>query len=116
MLADVRGPDVRDQHPPRHRGAAGTLRNDVLRERFRQQLEFWRKSLVVLLQEARDKGELRKDIDIDTFVVLAIAAYDGLRGWGLIDPQIFRPREVFDLLMNLVSSKNIPGDPGHTLN
>lgn len=93
-----------------------TLRNDVLRERFRQQLEFWRKSLVVLLQEARDKGELRKDIDIDTFVVLAIAAYDGLRGWGLIDPQIFRPREVFDLLMNLVSSKNIPGDPGHTLN
>jgi AcrR family transcriptional regulator len=93
-----------------------TLRNDVLRERFRQQLEFWRKSLVVLLQEARDKGELRKDIDIDTFVVLAIAAYDGLRSWGLIDPQIFRPREVFDLLMNLVSSKNIPGDPGHTLN
>lgn len=93
-----------------------TLRNDVLRERFRQQLEFWRKSLVVLLQEARDKGELRKDIDIDTFVVLAIAAYDGLRGWGLIDPKIFRPREVFDLLMNLVSSKSIPGDPGHTLN
>jgi AcrR family transcriptional regulator len=93
-----------------------TLRNDVLRERFRQQLEFWRKSLVVLLQEARDKGELRRDIDIDTFVVLAIAAYDGLRGWGLIDPEIFRPREVFDLLMNLVSSRNIPGDPGHTLN
>ncbi len=93
-----------------------TLRNDVLRERFRQQLEFWRKSLVVLLQEARDKGELRRDIDIDTFVVLAIAAYDGLRGWGLIDPAIFRPREVFDLLMDLVSAKNIPGDPGHTLN
>ena len=93
-----------------------TLRNDVLRERFRQQLEFWRKSLVVLLEEARDKGELRRDIDIDTFVVLAIAAYDGLRGWGLIDPQIFRPREVFDLLMDLVSSKNIPGDPGHALN
>lgn len=93
-----------------------TLRNDVLRERFRQQLEFWRKSLVVLLEEAREKGELRRDIDIDTFVVLAIAAYDGLRGWGLIDPQIFRPREVFDLLMDLVSAKKIPGDPGHTLN
>lgn len=93
-----------------------TLRNEVLRERSRQQLEFWRKSLVVLLQEARDKGELRKDIDIDTFVVLAIAAYDGLRGWGLIDPAIFRPREVFDLLLNLVSSKSIPGDPGHALN
>jgi AcrR family transcriptional regulator len=93
-----------------------TLRNDVLRERSRQQLEFWRKALVVLLQEARDKGELRKDIDIDTFVVLAISSYEGLRGWGLINPEIFRPREVFDLLLNLVSSKNIPGDPGHTLN
>ncbi|MEO8458340.1 MAG: helix-turn-helix domain-containing protein [Chloroflexota bacterium] len=93
-----------------------TIRNDVLRERSRQQLEFWRQSLVVLLREARDKGELRKDIDIDTFVVLAIAAYEGLRNWGLIDQSVFRPREVFDLLMNLVSSKSIPGETGHTLN
>ena len=85
-----------------------TLRNDVLRERARQQLEFWRQSLVVLLKEARENGELRKDIDIDTFVVLAISAYEGLRGWGLIDPAIFRPREVFDLLLNLVSSKSLP--------
>ena len=30
------------------------------------------------------------------------------RGWGLIDPAIFRPREVFDLLLNLVSSKSLP--------
>jgi AcrR family transcriptional regulator len=85
-----------------------TLRNDVLRERARGQLEFWRKSLVTLLHEARENGELRKDIDIETFVVLAISAYEGLRGWGLIDPAIFRPREVFDLLMNLVSSKSLP--------
>jgi AcrR family transcriptional regulator len=85
-----------------------TLRNDVLRERARSQLEFWRKSLVTLLHEARENGELRKDIDIETFVVLAISAYEGLRGWGLIDPAIFRPREVFDLLLNLVSSKSLP--------
>jgi TetR/AcrR family transcriptional regulator, transcriptional repressor of aconitase len=85
-----------------------TLRNDVLRERARSQLEFWRKSLVTLLREARENGELRKDIDVETFVVLAISAYEGLRGWGLIDPAIFRPREVFDLLMNLVSSKSLP--------
>jgi TetR/AcrR family transcriptional regulator, transcriptional repressor of aconitase len=85
-----------------------TLRNDVLRERARSQLEFWRKSLVTLLHEARENGELRKDIDIETFVVLAISAYEGLRGWGLIDPAIFRPREVFDLLLNLASSKSLP--------
>ena len=85
-----------------------TLRNDVLRERARSQLEFWRKSLVTLLHEARENGELRKDIDIETFVVLAISAYEGLRGWGLIDRAIFRPRDVFDLLMNLVSSKSLP--------
>jgi TetR/AcrR family transcriptional regulator, transcriptional repressor of aconitase len=93
-----------------------TIRNDVLRERYRQQLEFWRRALVVLLREARDKGELRKDIDIDTFVILAISAYDGLRSWGLVDPNIFKPREVFDLLLNLVSSKKIPGETGSTLN
>ncbi len=85
-----------------------TLRNDVLRERARSQLEFWRKSLVTLLREARENGELRKDIDIETFVVLAISAYEGLRGWGLIDRAIFRPRDVFDLLLNLVSSKSLP--------
>jgi hypothetical protein len=44
-------------------------------------------------------------MDIDTFVVLAICAYEGLRSWGLIDPAIFRPREVFDLLLKLVSSR-----------
>jgi len=85
-----------------------TLRNDVLRERTRSQLEFWRKSLVTLLHEARENGELRKDIDIETFVVLAISAYEGLRGWGLIDRAIFRPRDVFDLLLNLASSKSLP--------
>jgi AcrR family transcriptional regulator len=85
-----------------------TLRNDVLRERARSQLEFWRKSLVTLLHEARENGELRKDIDIETFVVLAISAYEGLRGWGLIDRAIFRPRDVFDLLLNLASSKSLP--------
>ncbi len=95
-----------------------TLRNDVLRERARQQLEFWRQSLVNLLKEARENGELRKDIDIDTFVVLAISAYEGLRGWGLIDPAIFRPREVFDLLLNLVSAKSLPptGESPYGLN
>ena len=95
-----------------------TLRNDVLRERARQQLEFWRQSLVNLLKEARANGELRKDIDIDTFVVLAISAYEGLRGWGLIDPAIFRPREVFDLLLNLVSAKSLPptGESPYGLN
>lgn len=82
-----------------------TIRNDALRERSRQQLDFWRQSLVHLLKEAREKGELRADIDIDTFVVLAICAYEGLRSWGLVDPQIWKPREVFDLLLKLVSTR-----------
>jgi len=93
-----------------------TIRNDALRERSRQQLEFWRQSLVTLLAEARENGELRRDIDIDTFVVLAICAYEGLRSWGLVDPSIFRPREVFDLLLNLVSSRTPLPEPTENLN
>ncbi len=92
------------------------IRNDALRERSRQQLEFWRQSLVPLLQEARENGELRGDIDIETFVVLAICAYEGIRSWGLVDPKVWKPREVFDLLLKLVSARALTGNISENLN
>jgi AcrR family transcriptional regulator len=92
------------------------IRNDALRERSRQQLEFWRQSLVPLLREARENGELRADIDIETFVVLAICAYEGIRSWGLVDPKVWKPREIFDLLLKLVSARAIQQNIGGNLN
>lgn len=87
------------------------IRNKVLRDRNRKQLEFWRSTLTELIGQARDRGELRRDIDIDTFVILAMSAYEGLRAWGLIDPEFLKPREVFDLLLNLASDRGLQANP-----
>lgn len=87
------------------------IRNQALRQRNRKQLEFWRTTLTTLITDARDNGELRKDIDINTFVILAMSAYEGLRSWGLIDPEFLKPREVFDLLLDLVSTRGMQSTP-----
>ena len=78
-----------------------TLRNPVLLKSVRRQLEFWRTALTALMEDARSKGQLKKDIDIETLVILAMCSYEGMRQWSLIDPVMFRPREVFDLLLSM---------------
>jgi len=77
------------------------LRNDDLREAFRQQLTFWRTAMTDILRQAQEAGQVREDMDAEAFIVLGICAYEGLRQWKLLDPGMFRPREVYDLMMSL---------------
>ncbi len=77
------------------------LRNDALREAFRQQLSFWRRAMTEILWQAQAAGQVRGDIDAESFIVLAICAYEGLRQWKLLDPGMFRPKEVYELMMSL---------------
>lgn len=79
------------------------LRNDQLREAFRQQLVFWRTTMTELLREAQRVGQLRPEVDPAALIVLAICAYEGLRQWKLLDPEMFRPTEVYRLIMALAA-------------
>ncbi len=87
------------------------LRNEALREAFRQQLSFWRTAMAEMLRQAQEAGLVRADMDAEAFVVLGICAYEGLRQWKLLDPGMFRPKEVYDLMMSLASRPGAgPGD------
>jgi AcrR family transcriptional regulator len=77
------------------------LRNLALKESMAQQLGFMRKELVKLVTEARAAGILKPEVDPETFIVLAMCAYEGLRQWALVDPALFKPAEVFGLIMSL---------------
>lgn len=79
------------------------LRNANLREAFRQQLTFWRTAMAEILRQAQRAGQVRGDVDAESFIVLAICAYEGLRQWKLLDPGMFRPNEVYGLMMALAS-------------
>lgn len=79
------------------------LRNEDLREAFRQQLVFWRTAMTDLLREAQRAGQLRPEVEPEALIVLAICAYEGLRQWKLLDPGMFRPTDVYRLLMALAA-------------
>ncbi len=80
-----------------------SLRNEALRQSLGKQLVFWRTSMTNLLKEAQRTGQIRADVDAEAVIVLAICAYEGLRQWKLFDPGMFRPKEVYDLIMSLVA-------------
>lgn len=79
------------------------LRNDGLREAFRQQLVFWRTAMTDVLREAQRAGQLRPEVDPEALIVLGMCAYEGLRQWKLLDPEMFRPAEVYRLIMMLAT-------------
>lgn len=79
------------------------LRNDGLREAFRQQLVFWRTAMTDVLRETQRAGQLRPEVDPEALIVLGMCAYEGLRQWKLIDPEMFRPAEVYRLIMMLAA-------------
>jgi AcrR family transcriptional regulator len=77
------------------------LRNSALKDSMAEQLAYMRRELVPLVADARERGHIRKDVDPETLIVLAMCAYEGLRQWALIDPALFRPADLFGLLMTL---------------
>lgn len=80
------------------------LRNHALRDSMAEQLGFMRKQLIELVSDARVRGHLRQEVDPETFIILAMCAYEGLRQWALVDPELFKPAEVFGMIMSLALS------------
>lgn len=84
------------------------LRNLALKHSMAEQLGFMRRELIDLVSDARERGYIRKDVDPEVFIVLAMCAYEGLRQWGLVDPALFKPAEVFGLIMTLALNPDAP--------
>ena len=79
------------------------LRNEALRESAKGQLTFWRTALTQVMAEAKEKGQLKAEVDPEALAVLMISAWEGLRQFRLIDPDNFKP-EFIDMVRALVSA------------
>src|SRR3990170_401955 len=79
------------------------IRNEQLRASVREELTFWHRAVTQLLSEAKGRGQLKAEVDPDSLAALLICAWDGVRHYSLIDPHIFRPSRLIDLMLALVS-------------
>jgi len=79
------------------------IRNDQLRASVREELTFWHRAVAQLLSEAKERGQLKAEVDPASLAALLICAWDGVRHYSLIDPHIFRPERLIELMRALVS-------------
>lgn len=77
------------------------MRDDSLRERFREGLRYWHGVVTELLSEAQGRGELRPDVDPKVVAALDMCAFEGLRRYRLLAPEIFEPEPLRQLLDRL---------------
>jgi len=77
------------------------MRDETLRERFREDLRYWHGVVSGLLAEAQQRGELRSDLDPNVAAALDMCAFEGLRRYRLIYPEIFDPEPIRQLLDTL---------------
>src|SRR5436190_9721470 len=67
------------------------MRSNALRERFREGVRYWHRVVSGLLSAGQSRGELRADVDPDVVAALDMCAFEGLRRYRLIAPEIFEP-------------------------
>ena len=79
------------------------IRNEELRAGLREELTFWHRTVTQLLSEAKELGQLKAEVDPDSLAALLICAWEGARHYSLIDPHIFRPERLIELMRALVS-------------
>ncbi|MDO8611735.1 MAG: TetR/AcrR family transcriptional regulator [Dehalococcoidia bacterium] len=79
------------------------IRNEELRAGLREELTFWHRAVTQLLSEAKERGQLKAEVDPDSLAALLMCAWEGVRHYSLIDPHIFRPERLIELMRALVS-------------
>ncbi|KKK87977.1 hypothetical protein LCGC14_2747850 [marine sediment metagenome] len=78
------------------------LRDKDLLDDLRKDLTFWRALVTQLLSEAKERGQLKADVDPASLASLFICAHEGLRHFRLVDPDSFEPERVFQAMLALV--------------
>jgi hypothetical protein len=79
------------------------IRNEQLRASVREELTFWHRAVTQLLSEAKERGQLKAEVDPDSLAALLMCAWEGVRHYNLIDPDRFRAERLIELMRALVS-------------
>jgi AcrR family transcriptional regulator len=79
------------------------LRNEELKQGMRKNLRVMLAASTALISEAKSKGQIKPNVDPEALAMLALCFNEGLRQFRLVDPQIFKPEPLIDLLREMVS-------------
>lgn len=79
------------------------LRNDELKLSMRKSLRVMLTASSALISDAKNKGQIKPNVDPEALAMLAMCFNEGLRQFRLVDPQTFKPEPLIDLLREIVS-------------
>jgi AcrR family transcriptional regulator len=79
------------------------LRNEELKRSLRKNLRVMLAATSLLISEAKQKGQIKPNVEPEALAMLALCFTEGLRQYRLVDPQTFKAELMIDLLRELVS-------------
>jgi len=82
---------------------AHASRNEKVRERLASMYHNWRSFTVETLTEGREKGRIRKDLDIDFVATVMIALIEGMLTQARLAPDVVRPEDGIEPLSQLIA-------------
>jgi AcrR family transcriptional regulator len=79
------------------------LRNEDLRPSLKKNLRIRLAAASLLISEAKQKGQIKPNVEPEALAMLALCFSEGLRLFHLIDPQTFKPELGINLLRELTT-------------
>lgn len=80
------------------------LRNQDLRKAVGDEIRFWREAVAKLMSDARDRGDLRADVNPEALAVVFMSAWEGLRHYRTVD-EGFGVEALVELFRSLLSEQ-----------
>lgn len=80
------------------------LRHEELRKAIGDEMRFWRATFTKLMTDARDRGDLRTDVNPEALAQALICTWEGMRHYRMVD-EGFGPEALVELFRSLLSDQ-----------
>src|SRR3990172_5140513 len=80
------------------------LRHEELRKAIGDEMRFWRATFTKLMTDARDRGDLRTDVNPEALAQVLICTWEGMRHYRMAD-EGFEPVAIVELFRSLLSEQ-----------
>lgn len=80
------------------------LRHEELRTAIGDEICFWRAAVTKIMTDARDRGDLRADVNPEALAQVLMCAWEGMRHYRTVDKG-FGPEALVDLFRSLLSDQ-----------
>ena len=80
------------------------LRHEELRKGLGDEMRFWRAAVTKIMTDARDRGDLRADVNPEALAQVLMCAWEGMRHYRMVDDG-FGPEAIVELFRSLLSEQ-----------